>query len=133
MKFGETPEEYAQRMQAAPKPLGIMRLRIAELEREVADWKRTCFELVTDGNDVTLAQSLQRMAAENAQLRACLGSALRDTDLLDAWEKSGGFLIGKTDDERWQAACQTPGLIGQALVDSNLRGLLMQVEHASKS
>ncbi len=41
-----------------------------ELERELADWKRTAFELVTDGNAVTLAQSLQRMEGENAKLRA---------------------------------------------------------------
>lgn len=69
MKFGETPEEYAQRMQAAPKPLGIMRLRIAELEREVADWKRTCFELVTDGDAVTIAQSLAEIREEVRERR----------------------------------------------------------------
>jgi hypothetical protein len=50
--------------------------RFAEMERENArltaeleDACRTCAELVTDGNAVTLAQSLQRAAAENARLR----------------------------------------------------------------
>jgi hypothetical protein len=40
-----------------------------ELERELADCRRTCAELVTDGNAVTLAQSVQRLSAENANLR----------------------------------------------------------------
>jgi hypothetical protein len=40
------------------------------LERELSECRRTCAELVTDGNAVTLAQSLQRMEAENALLKA---------------------------------------------------------------
>lgn len=44
--------------------------RVAQLERELADCRRTCAELVTDGNAVTLAESVQRLSAENAELRA---------------------------------------------------------------
>jgi hypothetical protein len=57
--------------------------RFAELERENArltaeleDARRTCAELVTDGNAITLAQSLQRAAAENARLREDLRELL---------------------------------------------------------
>lgn len=35
-----------------------------QLERELSDCRRTCAELVTDGNAVTLAESLQRKCAE---------------------------------------------------------------------
>lgn len=47
-----------------------------ELERELADCRRTCAELVTDGNAVTLAQSVQRLSAENAALRDERATAL---------------------------------------------------------
>lgn len=43
--------------------------KFRELERENADLRRTCAELVTDGNAVTLAQTVQRLSGENATLR----------------------------------------------------------------
>lgn len=96
-----------------------------ELEREVNAERSAVYVAAAA---ITLTDPvIDKLKAENDQLRAMLGPALEDGDLIDAWGKSPGFLIGKTHDGRWQAACQAPGLVGNALVDSNLRGLLMQV------
>lgn len=50
-----------------------------------------------------------------------------DTELLDAWEKSDGWLIGRTSTAGWQAACQRKGMIGEAVIGGTLRDVLSQV------
>lgn len=69
LELNEARKELAHQIDMSCQCEVALRSQLTAAQQEIEDLKRTCAELVTDGNAITLAQSLQQKCEELMELR----------------------------------------------------------------